>query len=115
MVAIIWGVDNGSFFVPFGVLTFWRPFARFLFYRKHISVDDKDLEGVVERLSSIDFYWHTLSVKGKGLAYCGVTLVPPCSLKAFIDSIADIPELCELKKLFKKALDKNKWVIHYGI
>ena len=34
MVAIIWGVDNGSFFVPFGVLTFWRPFARFLFYRK---------------------------------------------------------------------------------
>ena len=80
-----------------------------------ISVDNKYLEGVVERLSSIDFYWHTLSVKGKGLAYCGVTLVPPCSLKAFIDSIADIPELCELKKLFKKALDKNKWVIHYGI
>jgi hypothetical protein len=35
MVAMIGGVDNGSFFVPFGVLTFWRPFARFLFYRKH--------------------------------------------------------------------------------
>ena len=38
MVAIIWGGDNGSFFVPFGVLTFWRPFARFLFYRKHFSL-----------------------------------------------------------------------------
>ena len=50
-----------------------------------ISVDDTYLEGVVKRLTSIDFYWHTLSVKGKGLAYCGVTLVPPCSLKAFID------------------------------
>ena len=36
-------------------------------------------------------------------------------LKVFIDSIADISELCELKKLLKKALDKNKWVIHYGI
>ena len=36
-----------------------------------ISVDDAYLEGVVERLSSIDFYWHTLSVKGKGLAYYG--------------------------------------------
>ena len=34
MVAMIGGVDNGSFFVPFGVLTFWCPFARFLFYRK---------------------------------------------------------------------------------
>ena len=27
--------------------------------------------------------------------YYGVTLVPPCSLKMFIDIIADIPELCE--------------------
>ena len=80
-----------------------------------ISVDDKDLEGTVERLTSADFYWHTLSAKGKGLAYCGVTLVPPCSLKIFIDVIADIPELCDLKKLLEKALDKNKWVIHYGI
>ena len=80
-----------------------------------ISVDDKDLEGVVERLSSIDFYWHTLSVKGKGLAYYGVTLVPPDSLKAFIDAIADIPKLCELKKLLEEALDQNKWMIHYGI
>ena len=47
--------------------------------------------------------------------YYNINAVPPCSLKAFIDSIADIPELCELKKLLKKALDKNKWVIHYGI
>ena len=80
-----------------------------------ISVDDAHLEGVVEKLSSIDFYWHTLSVKGKGLAYCGVTLVPPCSLKAFIDVIADNSELSELKKLLEKALSNNKWVIHYGL
>ena len=72
-----------------------------------ISVDDAYLEGVVERLTSIDFYWHTLSVKGKGLAYCGVTLVPPCSLKAFIDVIADNSELSELKKLLENALSNN--------
>ena len=77
-----------------------------------ISADDKDLEDAVKRLTFVDSYWHTLSAKNKGLAYYGV---PPCSLKAFIDIIADIPELCELKKLLKKALDKNKWVIHYGI
>ena len=80
-----------------------------------ISVDDAYLEGVAERLTSIDFYWHTLSVKGKGLAYCGVTLVPPCSLKSFIDVIADNSELSELKKLLEKALSNNKWVIHYGL
>lgn len=80
-----------------------------------IFVADDYLEVVAERLTAIDFYWHTISGKGKGLAYYGVTLVPPCSLKAFIDVIADISELCELKTLLEKVLGKNKWVIHYGI
>ena len=80
-----------------------------------ISVDDEYIENVVENLSSIDFYWHTLSVKSKGLDYCGITLIPPGSLKAFIDVIANISELCELKKLLEEALEKNKWVIHYGL
>ena len=70
---------------------------------------------LIERISCIDFYWHTLSAKGKGLAYYGITLIPPDSLKAFIDAIADIPKLCELKKLLEEALDQNKWMIHYGI
>ena len=80
-----------------------------------ISVDDDDLTSIIERISCIDFYWHTLSAKGKGLAYYGITLIPPDSLKAFIDAIADIPKLCELKKLLEEALDQNKWMIHYGI
>ena len=80
-----------------------------------ISVDDDYVEGIAEKLNFIDFYWHTLSIKGKGLAYCGISLVPPCSLKAFIDAIDDIPELCELKKLMENALRQNKWVIHYGL
>lgn len=80
-----------------------------------VSVDDGYLEGVAEKLTSIDFYWHTLSAKGKGLAYYGITLVPPCSLNAFINVIADIPELYELNMLLEKALVKNKWVIHYGL
>ena len=79
-----------------------------------MSVSDK-VKSDLEKVTSIDFYWHTLSVKGKGLAYCGVTLVPPCSLKAFIDVIADNSELSELKKLLENALSNNKWVIHYGL
>lgn len=80
-----------------------------------ISVDDNDLESAAEKLNSTDFYWHTLSVKGKGLAYCGITLVPPCSLKAFIDVVADYSGLRELKKLLERASDRNKWVIHFGL
>ncbi len=80
-----------------------------------IAVDDTDLESIAPKLNALDFYWHTLSVKGKGLAYCGITLVPPCSLKPFIAVIADNSELCELKKLLEKAWRQNKWVIHYGL
>lgn len=80
-----------------------------------ISVDDDDLEEITEKLASTDFYWHTLSVKGKGLAYCGVTLIPPCSLKSFIDAIGNIPELFGLKSLLEMALCKDKWGIHYGL
>ena len=80
-----------------------------------ISIDDIYLEGIAERLLSIDFYWNTLSVKGKGLSYCGITLVPPESLKAFIDVVLYNSELSELKKLLEKAKENNKWVIHYGL
>ena len=80
-----------------------------------ISVDDDYVEAITERLTAIDFYWHTLSVKGKGLAYCGVTLIPPSSLYAFIGVIEGDTNLSELKELLEKALDEDKWVIHYGL
>lgn len=37
-----------------------------------ISVSDEDLEGIVEGLTSIDFYWHTLSVQTVGEASAAV-------------------------------------------
>lgn len=80
-----------------------------------ISVNDDYLEDIVANFDSIDFYWHTLDVKGKGLAYCGVTLIPPCSIKEFVDVIKDNPDLLELRKLSEKALAENKWLIHYGL
>lgn len=80
-----------------------------------IAVDDDDLENIVDRFFSMDFYWGTLSVKDKGLNYYETTLIPPYQLKTFIERIADVPEMSELKKLLEKALNKNKWVIHYGV
>ena len=80
-----------------------------------ISVDDEWLEDIVANFCHIDFYWHTLDVKGKGLAYCGITLIPPSSIGEFIEVIKGIFELSELKDLAKKALRENKWIIHYGL
>ena len=51
----------------------------------------------------------------KGIAYTGITLVPPTSLQAFMAAIKDIAELNVLKDLLEKALAENKWVIHFGL
>ena len=37
-----------------------------------ISVNDDYVENIVGKFNHMDFYWHTLDVKEKGLAYCGV-------------------------------------------
>lgn len=80
-----------------------------------VCVDDAYLEGIVERFAQIDFYWHTLDVPGKGIAYCGITLIPPCSIRAFVEVIKDIPELSALRNLVEKARADDKWIIHYGL
>lgn len=80
-----------------------------------ITVDDAHLEDIVVDFNHIDFYWHTLDVKGKGLAYCGITLIPPCSIHSFIEVIKDYAELSELKELSAKALNEKRWMIHFGL
>lgn len=80
-----------------------------------ISVDDDSIKAVAAKLEAIDSYYHTLSVKGKGLAYCGITLIPPESLNDFIKIIEVDNQLLRLKQLLEKARDENKWVIHFGL
>lgn len=80
-----------------------------------ISVDDDYLEDIIGAFNGIEFYHHTLSVKEKGLAYCGITLIPPESIDAFIEVIKNIYGLKELLALSQKALEENKWIIHFGL
>lgn len=80
-----------------------------------ISVDDDYVEDIDANLNNIDFFWHTLEWPAKGIAYTGITLIPPTSMQAFIDVIKDVIELSELKELLGKALAEDKWIIHFGL
>lgn len=80
-----------------------------------ISIDDRDIGSIAERLGNLEFYWHTRSVKGKGLAYCGITLIPPASLGTFLRIIGDDAALFQLKDLLGPAQKEAKWVIHFGL
>jgi hypothetical protein len=80
-----------------------------------ISINDDFIEPILSELSDIDFYWHTVDIPGKGLAYTGITLIPPGSFDSIIDKIINITELSLLLELLLKAKVDNKYVIHFGI
>lgn len=80
-----------------------------------ISVHDDYIEPLLERLSQIDCYWHSLEHPEKNLAYCGITLIPPSSLKRFIELLEGTVGTEELISLLMKAKEDEKFVIHFGI
>lgn len=82
-----------------------------------ISVDDEFIEPLIKEFNELDTYFHNLSCPQKGLAYCGITLIPPTSLvkfKLIIDRY-DLQEMKILSQKIEKAMKKNKFMIHYGI
>lgn len=80
-----------------------------------ISVDDTLIEEIVPKLMAVDFYWHTVDRPAKGLAYCGVTLLPPESLGAVRGAIGDREAFRQFRELLQLAEAENKFVIHFGI
>ena len=81
-----------------------------------ITVDDEDIEPLLTELQKVDCYWHTLRQPGKGLAYCGITLIPPTSLALFHSLLSGAGRRLEaLIHLTEKAQLENRYIIHFGI
>ncbi len=80
-----------------------------------ISIADEAIEPLLEAFLPISCYWHSLKRKETGLAYCGITLIPPESLEAFLVVIGREQTMEKLKGLLRKAQEENKFVIHFGI
>ena len=80
-----------------------------------IAADDIYIEKLQSGLEAVDTFYHTLDVAGKGLAYCGVTLIPPEAAGQMADIVKDMPELKELEALLETAEETGRYVIHYGL
>lgn len=80
-----------------------------------ISVHDDHIETLAPRLDEIDMFWHTLDVPGRGLAYCGITLIPPSAFPAVLEIIRPVAELRPLTELMEQADREKKYIIHYGL
>ena len=86
-----------------------------------ISVDDDLLIGLAMKLSSMKTYYHSFKRPEFGLAYQGITIIPPESLSLFYETVVlskDFKTSDELSKLASKiieAVKENKYMIHYGV
>ena len=80
-----------------------------------VAVDDAWVEPLAERLAELPVYWHTLDQPGRGLAYCGVTLIPPESIPAILAALDVAEEWTSLGGLLEEAKTQGRFVIHYGL
>lgn len=80
-----------------------------------LAVDDDWIEPLLPALNEIDFFWHTVDCRGKGLAYCGITLIPPEAMDEMIQALGAESALCALRALLVQARAENKFVLHYGL
>jgi hypothetical protein len=113
----------------FGIIDFFEENKWYSDYEPEkyncISVNDDLIEELIrkynEELMAIKTYFQVTTQPGNGLDYCGVTLIPPESLKQFRDVIVKAnnhyksQELQLLTEKITEAIRENKYLIHYGI
>lgn len=86
-----------------------------------ISVDDEIIIHLNEHLSIMRTYFHSLERPEFGIAYWGITIIPPESLSMFYDVITsstinkNSDDLNQLAFKIIKAKEENKYMIHFGI
>jgi len=78
-----------------------------------IAVDDAIVEQFGDAvLRDLPCYWHTLDRPEHGLAYCGITLIPPESLPVLLQAAG---ESAALQALIRRAIAEKRFVIHFGL
>lgn len=83
-----------------------------------VTVEDDTIQLLAASLASMKTYFHSLQRRECGLAYSGVTIIPPESLPEFYNVVVSSKHCKELEVLsskIKQAMEENKHMIHFGI
>ncbi|ENQ3106730.1 hypothetical protein SAMN04488168_15112 [Bacillus sp. 491mf] len=86
-----------------------------------VSVDDDIISSLNEHLSIMKTYFHSFKRPECGLAYWGITIIPPESLSMFYEVVTssryfkNSDELNELASKIVQATEGQKYMIHYGV
>ena len=78
-----------------------------------VTVHDEIVEKFGDNvLCDLPCYWCTVDRPAKGLAYCGITLIPPSPLPVLLQAAGESESL---QRLVEKAMAENRFVIHFGL
>ena len=83
--------------------------------------DERYIDDWWPQLCLLKTYFHRMNRPAFGLARYGVTLIPPSSLAQLQDIVLSDKRLKEdsrlglLAELIGKAIEENKYMIHYGV
>jgi hypothetical protein len=116
-------IDDFDFEKDYADLGYGIEFVDLLKKYNCISVPDDMLESWMMGLTDMPTYFGCYNRPKKGLARYAVTLIPFASLPRFIKTITEktteeftnIPEYLELLALLEKAMQDEKFVIHFGV
>ena len=80
-----------------------------------IAAEDEALERYQWDFRDLDCFAHTLDCPAEGLAWCGITLIPPHTAREMAWMIRFDPSLAALISLCDRAAAENKYIIHFGL
>ncbi|MFS1518802.1 short-chain dehydrogenase [Bacillus sp. SCS-151] len=86
-----------------------------------IAVDDDLINDLSKNLNIMKSYFHSYTRPEYGLAYWGITIIPPESLSLFYDVVVSSPnfkksdELAKLAAKITQSKEEKKYMIHFGI
>lgn len=109
----------------FGIVNDVDPEREYVDYQpwryQSVGVDDELVNQLATGLQALPTYWHSLNRPAQGLAYWGITLIPPESLPALAAAVADLRQVVEsaqlavLAALVADARRQQSTIIHFGI
>ena len=110
----------------FGIIDDFQPNQKYTTYEPEkyhcVAIDDDEyIDDWWERLLMIRTYNMSLEQPQWALSRWGITLIPPESLQALLEIIAEDKRiywddnLVELADLIRQAITENKYMIHYGV
>jgi len=86
-----------------------------------ISISDDNVHKIAKNLRQMSSYYHSYTNENYGLAYYGITIIPPNSVLIFQKAIVENEinsvnsEFDQLLLILNNAIKHDKHIIHFGI